>query len=356
MVQAAGVGATGRTEDLLLTGGKADVDITFMSERTGMIVGIDEAGYGPLLGPYVLSSAFFSYRGEEPLEEVSPAFWPSLFPAVDTRPRRDRIAVADSKLLYRGKSGLKHLEEGVLAFMASEGPAPSTLRDLLSAVGEDPGTLDRYPWYRKRDLPLPRATFVPLVKSLSARLREAFRSCPFTFRRFRSRVLEAGAFNECLNRTGNKASVGLSVIGEILKRLFGLSRGREVVVLVDRQGGRTHYARYLWSVLEPKGIFVDREGEEESSYRVTGKEGEKLAVKFLRGGEGEALPVALASMSAKYIRELHMELLNGYFSDRLGPGLRPTAGYVKDARRFLAEIGAFLEKADFPPELLIRQR
>ena len=47
----------------------------------------------------------------------------------------------------------------------------------------------------------------------------------------------------------------------------------------------------------------------------------------------EFLPTALASMTAKYLRELSMRAFNEFWCARV-PGLRPTAGYPGDAPRF----------------------
>jgi len=44
-------------------------------------------------------------------------------------------------------------------------------------------------------------------------------------------------------------------------------------------------------------------------------------------------------LTAKYLRELAMEAFNRYWTSRV-PGLRATAGYPVDARRFLAETEA----------------
>jgi hypothetical protein len=230
------------------------------------------------------------------------------------------------------------------------------MRGLLGCLGGSGEALDRYPWYRGRDVPLPRATFRPLVKALGARLALVQQRAPMVFEGLRAHVLDVAAFNDRVARLGNKAAVGLEAIGAVLRHFFEATAGAGCHVVVDRQGGRTRYARFLWRVLAPKGIVVLSEENRCSAYRVEGKAGQRLTVKFLTQGDGEALPVALASMTAKYVRELHMELLNAYFQDRVGPGLRPTAGYVKDARRFLADIEPCLTRAGFGPELLIRQR
>jgi len=52
--------------------------------------------------------------------------------------------------------------------------------------------------------------------------------------------------------------------------------------------------------------------------------------------------VALASMLAKYIRETCMEMFNIWWAARV-PGIRRTAGYPLDARRFREEIAGYVE-------------
>ena len=49
------------------------------------------------------------------------------------------------------------------------------------------------------------------------------------------------------------------------------------------------------------------------------------------------VPSAVASIAAKYLRELAMQAFNTYWCERL-PDLKPTAGYPADARRFKREI------------------
>ena len=50
-----------------------------------------------------------------------------------------------------------------------------------------------------------------------------------------------------------------------------------------------------------------------------------------------------------------MGRLNAWFADRR-PGLRPTAGYVDDGRRFLADVADVLEKERVDHRRFVRQR
>jgi ribonuclease HII len=67
------------------------------------------------------------------------------------------------------------------------------------------------------------------------------------------------------------------------------------------------------------------------------------------------LPVALASMVSKYIRELAMNLFNRFWSERQA-GLKKTAGYPVDALRFKAEIAAVQKELGIADDILWRER
>ena len=65
------------------------------------------------------------------------------------------------------------------------------------------------------------------------------------------------------------------------------------------------------------------------------------------------MPIALASMTAKYSRELLMHRMNMYFTDAC-PGLHPTAGYVQDARRYLQDIDGVIRERSINRDQLVR--
>ncbi len=58
-------------------------------------------------------------------------------------------------------------------------------------------------------------------------------------------------------------------------------------------------------------------------------------------------------MFAKYIRESAMKLFNSWWVKRV-PGIRPTAGYPQDARRFIADIKAAKAMPENPDTLIRR--
>ena len=90
-----------------------------------------------------------------------------------------------------------------------------------------------------------------------------------------------------------------------------------------------------------------------SCYR-WGPPGVRREVRFAVRGES-FLPVALASMTAKYLRELAMAAFNSFWQQQV-PGLKPTAGYPQDARRFAASIDEARQQLAIDNDLLWRCR
>lgn len=326
-------------------------------------VGIDEAGYGPTLGPLVVSAAAFRITGapaEAEVGEAVPDLWVTLGDIVSRKPRPSRIPVDDSKRLYRPGKGLSRLEEGILPFLRlRDGSLPADLRSLLGRLlnsREASDYLDLYPWYRERTVRLPTGAYPNHIARLARKLGEALQSSDTRFLGLASVPIEVLHFNSALSEHGNKAMVPFAAIGNLLSRLWRAFPGERLEVAVDRQGGRTHYAPLLFRSLEPRGIVIERQTADTSIYRLRG-DGRKgpLRVAFTTRGEARSLPVALASMASKYLRELHMKLFNQFWCE-LQHDLRPTAGYPVDARRFLAETSRLRARLGIDEALLIRLR
>ena len=85
--------------------------------------------------------------------------------------------------------------------------------------------------------------------------------------------------------------------------------------------------------------------------------GDQLASVLLVLGllpKARALPAALASMYAKYTRELSMDAFNQWWEQQI-PGIKATAGYPQDAKRFLENIKESLEPLDIAMDTLWRK-
>ena len=78
-----------------------------------------------------------------------------------------------------------------------------------------------------------------------------------------------------------------------------------------------------------------------------------MRIHFAVKGDDKYLPIALASMTSKYVRELFMEALNEYFI-QYAPEIRPTAGYYQDGTRFLEELEGQVEPAIISKNKLVR--
>ena len=119
-----------------------------------LIAGIDEAGYGPLLGPLVVSATAF--RVADP--PTPDCLWRRLAPVVTKKPDRhnDSVVVGDSKRLYSRAIGLKHLETAALAFLAAMEKPVETRGAALAALSlKDLPDAAACPWHKGPELALP---------------------------------------------------------------------------------------------------------------------------------------------------------------------------------------------------------
>jgi len=127
-----------------------------------------------------------------------------------------------------------------------------------------------------------------------------------------------------------------------------------VLVVMDRQGGRKHYLAPLQRRFPDGFPWTLAESSTSSRYRID-RGGRTWFIEFRVGGDAEAPQVGLASMLAKYLREVYMMLWNDWFAT-LCPDVRPTAGYTQDGRRWLEESRAAREAAGIPDAILSRTR
>src|SRR5207249_4110213 len=97
---------------------------------------------------------------------------------------------------------------------------------------------------------------------------------------------------------------------------------------------------FYWALLQQAFhetlVLVTGEGRSASHYSLAAG-GRRLHASFYPRADSRYLLVAAASMIAKYLRELWMQLFNSFWVNQI-PNLRPTAGYPADSQRFWNEI------------------
>ncbi|MCA8923110.1 MAG: hypothetical protein KDD82_14945 [Planctomycetes bacterium] len=319
-----------------------------MSEGDWIVAGFDEAGYGPKLGPLTVGySAFRVREGEGDL-------YTRLFPAARREAKGDPhgVWVADSKKIKPRKDGVKLLELAVLGFWASAGELPPDLGALLRAVGQDPSYPT--PWLRELGAgPVPGLAWGGEVEQRAAKIREVGSASGVEFLGFGARVLSAAQLNALYRRLPNKGAVLSEQFVGLLRQLRALAPGR-LVVVADKHGGRSAYARLLGTAFPNCAIEIDGESQARSAYRVATKQG-PLWVSFRQEAEDFSLATALASMLCKYLRERGMQAFNAWFAERVD-GLKATAGYGQDANRFLEDVRGKLDALEVGWDTLVRAR
>jgi len=324
-----------------------------------ILVGIDEAGYGPLLGPLVVSAAAFSV----PDRLLKADHWRLLSRAVARRKKNlaGRLLITDSKKAYSRLTGIAHLRRTVLASLLTLDRCdrlPGHAGDLLAALGcPSTGRLPQYEWYKTLfDKSLGDNS--DAVKIASAVFGNTLADQDMKLLDMGCRCLDVGYYNRMVSAVRNKASVLFTAVSSLINDAFQKTyncRSDEIIqIVVDRQGGRIDYTRPLRRMFAELELKVLRQDNSLCSYELTGK-GRTMRLHFVVKADEKYLPVALASMTSKYVRELLIEAINEYFIGHCA-GLKPTAGYWKDGQRFIEDLRQNLPHIRYDPAKLIRQR
>jgi hypothetical protein len=314
-------------------------------------VGIDEAGYGPNLGPLVMTAVVAEGPDEHAFD-----LWHDLAATVSRAGEDEaRLWVDDSKAILKAGKGRDRLEAACLAAVNGPGRGlPRSFAGLLDALGAGSFIdVELAPWLVADDPAWPRAETLELVDRCGA-LR-SFEGVPWRIIEIRSVVVGPALFNAGLARSGSKAKVHFEAFARLVRPLWeSAAEGTTTRVRSDKHGGRHFYLEPLLDLFHDAWIDRGVEGPELSRYTVRG-EGRRLELSLVPRADAEDGLVALASIVSKAVREAWMDVFNAFWTARI-PDLRPTAGYPGDSARFRQAIEVHCDAMGLAPTLWWREK
>lgn len=316
-----------------------------------LLIGTDEAGYGPNLGPLLISATAW----QVPDEAQSSDLYRVLRKVVRADAADEKhIRIADSKELYKPGGGWTNLECGLLSCAACAGQTVTTWREAWTKfAARDVGYLDELPWHDGYDSALPADLEVSELKRCAERLAQGLNEANVSLLQLRSSAVFPARFNKLLDEHDSKGAALSHETLQLVKAVLDETEGERVIIQCDKHGGRNKYAALLQTVFPDYLAEVVRESRETSVYR-WGPANRRVEIRFTARGES-FLPTALASMASKYLRELAMKAFNTFWARHV-PGLKPTAGYPTDAKRFKADIEATQQRLGIEDRVLWRRK
>lgn len=324
-----------------------------------ILIGTDEAGYGPNLGPLTIAAtAWYLPEGVEPI-----GLWDELKAVLTNAPARgdQRLYVADSKKVFSPGEGLEALEVAVLAFSSMIKANTTTIDELcrwLSMNSQAIPFVTAYraePWNIMPGLPLPIDSsedhIIEWVSTLNAELEKQ----GIRLLGMRARIMFPEEFNDLVAQSDSKGVVLSNATLQLVRDLADCcladpdTSNMPTLVVCDKHGGRNRYDELIAQHFDDQFVFRMEESRERSRYRMG-----SMDFCFRTKAE-EFLPVALASMVAKYTREVLMHQFNYFWANQI-PGLKSTQGYPLDAKRFRHDIAPLVETLRIPMNQLWRTR
>jgi len=353
------------------------------------LIATDEAGYGPKLGPLLIAATCWEFDDALDPEQAFASL--AAGPAGELKAK---LQFADSKQLYQRNrpDPLRQLELPIWLMLRriccpDNQRIPDTLAELLQLVAdEDLAGLKQQRWFAQLDLPFPLGTAarqsvelpaeqlpaeqLPAEQLLAA---DTWLDGGPRLISLRCRVLDAVRFNAGCQRAGNKATLlsecTLGLIRQLIDSLsppqgsdqqaaeqqcIAQKGSGSVWVICDRHGGRRRYGGLIQQYFPESFPSIVAESAASSRYRCTCGE-RQLQFEF-RTKADQFVPVAAASMLAKYLRERLMEQFNAFWLEQHPTTLEPTAGYPQDAARFCQQIASTAKRLGIAAELYTRLR
>jgi hypothetical protein len=298
------------------------------------LIGLDEAGYGPNLGP-LLQTAVTVH-----VPEREPSLWERLSGVIRRADDENdgRVLIDDSKRVHDGPHGFRKLEASVLSLLVSSRESlcrrwEEFLHGILIGTSRD--DLAAEEWFNP-DETLPLSCAEDELTTLAEQLRAAKTLQNVKLGPIFSLMVPAPRFNALLDQHQLKSVILAEGVIAFCTQARQLPGDDPLIFAVDKLGGRHFYTGLLQAAFPDGWVRTLREGPSECHYQILGLERE-IHLYFQPRADSAHMTVAIASMVSKYLREVCMLQFNRWWAQRI-PGIKPTAGYPTDATRFMAVI------------------
>jgi len=312
------------------------------------LIGTDEAGYGPNLGPLTVTGTLWK------ADDTSVDLYNALPDSVRSESKGEGIFIADSKRVFSSGS-IGELETSVLSLIYSvTGQIPKTWLGLLESIcpAKFVSQIPDQTWLHGRQLELPLKADIERVKRMGQAFLDESRESSVELLEIQCVPIFPLQFNSQVEALGNKATLLSSETLQIVQRLMAKTDD-DLEIGCDKHGGRSKYAALIQQFLTDEFVMVGVESLHSSDYSFRENDRD-VVVRFQAKGES-FLPTALSSLVSKYLREVIMQLWNDFWQLQI-PGLKPTKGYPVDAKRFKSEIAKAQAKLGIADRLIWRNR
>ncbi|QGJ72430.1 Hypothetical protein PBC10988_41510 [Planctomycetales bacterium 10988] len=325
----------------------------------GYVLGMDEAGLGPNLGPFLLGISVWKVPGSPADFDWETALAKTVTTVPNWKGAPDRpLAITDSKKLYQTSRGVGLLERALWASFAQRDTWPTSWEECWKTLSPSSLPSPAFPWYAHYQERLPQILTLTEIQQVGKLWNDGLGNASLLLKKLEAQACFVSEWNEEIDRYKNKSIVltqrSLQFLRGILEAEVLPSASQsaeEIEILCDKHGARNHYAAVLWEFFPDSPIQTLQESHACSTYRFL-LEGCPVRISFRKSADS-LLPVAYASIAAKYMRECAMKAINTFWQEKV-PGLKATAGYPVDARRFLQEIEPIQRTLGIPLEWIWR--
>ena len=316
------------------------------------LIGIDENGYGPVLGPLVVTSASLKLQNEN--FAPTPDLWRLLGIKKDPGSNSKKLLVCDSKMVFN-TSRKKELaaEETILAFFyLCFGFLPESADQFLKAV-IDPSTTKYNPscfcWKNNLDLQL-NTTQRKDIRKNAGRLKKRAEQNGVSLEKPRCFLFCPSRFNEGL-KNGNKSDLVLES-GLNLIRRHGTDG--QFHACLGKVGGLRYYREPISALFGPQcTVTPTREEKNNSAYKLGGAGKTAGTITYLRDGENNSFLIALASLFGKYTRELFWKKTRAFFNL---PNYHASGYRDPLTKRFIRETEELRKRLNIPDDCFLRRK